>query len=88
MKNQPWRMIFLLLIGTLLIINLVATIIDMSKPSYANPNTKFRNLQFSGSLGGFWLFDATNGDIWVYEKGKAEYVGTLKQPGKNLEQRK
>ncbi len=46
------------------------------------------DLQLTGSIGGFWLFDRASGDVWVYkyaEEGKTYqplYVGKIKEPGK------
>ena len=54
----------------------------------AAPN--FSQIQFSGVMGGFMLFDSKNGNVFVYDalKGKGKYVpefvGRVTEPGKPL----
>lgn len=67
----------------LLLLNLFSTIVSQSQVKTSD----YSRYQFSGSMGGFWLFDSENGEIWVYESGSKDwkYLGKLAKPGEPLD---
>jgi hypothetical protein len=38
------------------------------QPQPVSAQASLAGVQFSGSVGGFWLFDTKTGDVWAYEK--------------------
>jgi hypothetical protein len=58
-------------------------------PPVAEAQSSLSGVQFSGSLGGFWLFDTRTGDVWTYEMQdyvlkRLSYLGRITKPGESL----
>jgi hypothetical protein len=76
---------------TLVLITLFLGMIAL-RPSGGSPNvalaqTSLTGVVFTGTVGGFWLFDPRTGDAWVYDtvQNKTKHWRVI-EPGKPLQE--
>jgi hypothetical protein len=83
MVRQHLSKVLLTIAILLLLLNLFSTIVSQSQEKTSD----YSRYQFSGSMGGFWLFDSKSGEIWAYDSGGKDwkYLGKLVEPGEPLD---
>lgn len=67
---------------------LLHPVTELKAQSAPQPAGGFRNITFSGTAGGFWIFNHNTGEIFLSENprpgAEVRYVGKLVEPGKPL----